>query len=270
MVNLTKPKRKLVIGDIHGALKALKQVLEKCSYNPEEDQLIFLGDYVDGYPESAQTIDYLIELKEKANFKPIFLIGNHDVWLLEWLVNGNMKLIWLSQGGSSTLASYDELFNFTKNYKYSKKEHKNFFKNSKPYYIDEDNNVFVHAGFINPDLSKEEISVLTWDRKLFEIAFNSDKLYKETGKLPKILELFNKVFIGHTTTEIHKVKFGYPEYKNDKNNLNKPITVPIKRCNLINMDTGAGYSGKLSIMDINTEEFWQSDYTKNLYKREIL
>ena len=41
--------RTLVIGDIHGGLKALEQVLERANVTPE-DKLIFLGDYVDrGY-----------------------------------------------------------------------------------------------------------------------------------------------------------------------------------------------------------------------------
>ena len=52
--------RTLVIGDIHGALKALKQCLKKSAYNDREDKLIFLGDYVDGWPESAELIEYLL------------------------------------------------------------------------------------------------------------------------------------------------------------------------------------------------------------------
>jgi serine/threonine protein phosphatase 1 len=36
-----------VIGDIHGGLAALKQVLERAPVKPA-DTLIFLGDYVDG------------------------------------------------------------------------------------------------------------------------------------------------------------------------------------------------------------------------------
>ena len=40
-------KRTFVIGDIHGGLKALLQVLNKLEVK-EEDSLIFVGDYVDG------------------------------------------------------------------------------------------------------------------------------------------------------------------------------------------------------------------------------
>ena len=56
--------RTLVIGDIHGGFKALLQVMERANVTTK-DTLIFLGDYVDGWSESAQVIDYLIELDKK-------------------------------------------------------------------------------------------------------------------------------------------------------------------------------------------------------------
>jgi serine/threonine protein phosphatase 1 len=62
--------RTFVIGDIHGGLKALIQVLNKVEIT-EKDTLIFIGDYVDGWSESAQVIEFLIELAEK--FSCIFI-----------------------------------------------------------------------------------------------------------------------------------------------------------------------------------------------------
>ncbi len=67
--------RKLVIGDIHGGFKALIQVLERAEVTPD-DQLIFLGDYVDGWSESSQIIHFLTELSGKQEC--IFIKGNHD------------------------------------------------------------------------------------------------------------------------------------------------------------------------------------------------
>lgn len=58
-------KRTLAIGDIHGGFKALKQVFEKTKVT-ENDRLIFLGDYVDGWSESSQIIQFLIELFRKT------------------------------------------------------------------------------------------------------------------------------------------------------------------------------------------------------------
>ena len=42
----------------------------------------------------------------------------------------------------------------------------------------------------------------------------------------------------------------------------------MNRCNVWNLDTGGGYEGRLTIMDINTKEFWQSDNMKTLYPNE--
>ena len=68
--------RTLVIGDIHGGLKGLIQIIKRAKVS-SDDALIFLGDYVDGWSESAQVIQYLIDLS-KTN-KCVFIKGNHDV-----------------------------------------------------------------------------------------------------------------------------------------------------------------------------------------------
>ena len=57
---------------------------------------------------------------------------------------------------------------------------------------------------------------------------------------------FSKVIIGHTPTISHK-----------------PETVS----NVINIDTGSGNGGRLTLMDLNTMEYFQSDFTKKLYKK---
>src|SRR5580765_2797194 len=95
--------RKIVIGDIHGALKALKQIVAQLK--PEKtDELIFIGDYVDGWSESAQVIDYIIEL-EKTN-RCVFIKGNHDAWAEEWLRTGLADPEWVQHGGAETIKSY--------------------------------------------------------------------------------------------------------------------------------------------------------------------
>ena len=56
--------RKLVIGDIHGGLRAVHQIFERAKVTTD-DTLIFLGDYVDGWSESPQVLDFLIALNKK-------------------------------------------------------------------------------------------------------------------------------------------------------------------------------------------------------------
>ena len=59
--------RILVIGDIHGGLRALHQIMERAKVTTT-DTLIFLGDFVDGWSESPQVIDFLIDLSKLIRF----------------------------------------------------------------------------------------------------------------------------------------------------------------------------------------------------------
>ena len=42
----------------------------------------------------------------------------------------------------------------------------------------------------------------------------------------------------------------------------------MNRCNVWNLDTGAGYRGRLTIMDIDSKKYWQSDNAILLYPNE--
>ena len=81
----SKMSRTLVVGDIHGGFKALRQVLERAEVTPN-DQLIFLGDYVDGWSESSEIIHFLMDLSKKQEC--IFIKGNHHAWSEDWLTSG--------------------------------------------------------------------------------------------------------------------------------------------------------------------------------------
>lgn len=264
--------RTLVCGDIHGGLKALKQALQRASYDSMRDKLIFLGDYVDGWPESAQLIDYLIELQEfSPKEKPIiFIRGNHDQWCHEWFIYGIAQEMWLKQGGQSTKDSYLETCYLHKD------SHKNFFKYLVNYYVDEENRGFVHGGF----KSKKGLghaaheSDYYWDRDMWELAIalngnipdKSDPDYNQYYRPnPYRMYKHKEIFIGHSATTMHKIKPEHKEYKDPNQPKNGGIIVPMNRCNVWNLDTGGGWGGKLSIMDIDTKEYWQSDFVKDLY-----
>ena len=128
--------RTFAIGDIHGGLKALVQVLNEIEVR-DEDQLIFMGDYVDGWSESAQVIQFLIELSESITCT--FIKGNHDVWCETWLRTGEVNPTWYMHGGKETMESY-EGFSETE-----KQRHLQFFENLKMYHLDKANRLFLHA-----------------------------------------------------------------------------------------------------------------------------
>lgn len=95
--------RTIAIGDVHGGLKALIQLLQKVNITPD-DKLIFLGDYVDGWSDSANVVTYLIELGKQNTC--IFLRGNHDDLTHRWLKTGEMNEQWLQHGGQSSIDAY--------------------------------------------------------------------------------------------------------------------------------------------------------------------
>ncbi|OOV16994.1 metallophosphoesterase family protein [Flavobacterium sp. LM4] len=236
--------RTLVIGDIHGGLKALVQLLNRIALS-ETDRLIFLGDYVDGWSESAQVIEFLIRLSQKQEC--IFIKGNHDAWCQEWLEKDVINDIWFLHGGKSTIESYQ-------NIDISEKEkHLEFFNQMKDYFVDENNNLFIHAGFSSMHGPEKEHyqTNFSWDRTLWEMALTMDKRIKKDSNLyPKRLLLFNDIYIGHTPT------------------LHYDIEIPMQGCNVWNIDTGAGFYGKLTCIEVETKEFWQSDVVQTFYPNE--
>ncbi|WP_010136114.1 metallophosphoesterase family protein [Ochrovirga pacifica] len=235
--------RTLVIGDIHGGFRALEQILERAKVSTD-DTLIFLGDYVDGWSESFETLNLLISLKASHNC--IFLRGNHDELFYEWLKNGKDNPNWLLHGGQATLDSYrNRPLNFIQ-------IHANFLENLDNYYLDNKNRLFLHAGFTNiKGIEHEHFSkMLYWDRSLWETALAARNLPENDPYYPERLKIYSEIFIGHTPLS--------------KINIDKPMLVS----GVWNVDTGAAFTNPLTIMDIDTKEFWQSDPLPNLYPNE--
>lgn len=234
----------LVFGDIHGGLRALKQLLSKVTIQPR-DSLIFLGDYVDGWSESAETIAFLIELSQQ--YHCIFIKGNHDLWCGRWLNLGATNPVWEAHGGKETIESY------IKSGLLTSQAHKDFFNLLHDYYIDEEKRLFIHAGYTSIHGVSKEVyeSNYYFDRTLWEMALTMDQRIQKDSKLfPKRLLLYSEIYVGHTPTINYDVEF------------------PMQGCNVWNIDTGAGFTGKLTCLDVDTKEFWQSDPLISLYPDE--
>ena len=267
--NLNRKGRTLVFGDAHGGFKAFLQVLERCNFNNKIDKLIGLGDVADGWGQTAELVEYLIQLQKESNNRHIFLRGNHDVWCQEWLNTGERKPIWVVQGGQATIDSYIRTGLVTN------AEHKNFFNELHNYYVDEENRGFVHGGFISKNGLGHEAyqSDYYWDRDLWGLALlqhgkKLDNMSVEANTKLRRFEKHKEIYIGHTTTGNWLVKPHLPEYQFEEQPKEGRIVVPMNRCNVWNMDTGGGFEGRLTIMDIDTKEFWQSDDLRTLYPDE--
>lgn len=217
-----------VVGDIHGSHKALVQALERCNFDRESDTLIVLGDVVDGWPESRQVIDELLGIPNL-----IHLLGNHDQWARDWMIYGHASWEWIPQGGQETVQSYGGHG--------VPESHKKYMRAALDYYVDGHNRLFVHAGMMpHTPMVEQFTDILLWDRSLWNMIRHMDPDHDNVTQ-------FDRVFIGHTAT----TSIGSDQ--------------PFQGAEVWNLDTGCGWGGRLTIMDVDTEEYWQSDLSSDLH-----
>ncbi|OEU64353.1 MAG: hypothetical protein BA870_06000 [Desulfuromonadales bacterium C00003094] len=151
--------RLLAVGDIHGCRDLLQELLRQVA-PCAEDQVVFLGDYIDRGPDSRGVIDYLLDFRQRWP-QTVFLKGNHEAMLLNFL-DGHERLRYLLNGGETTLYNYREKGQLT-----IPPSHLQFLRDLRLYFETE-HHLFVHAG-LRPEVSlknqKEED--LLWIREDF-------------------------------------------------------------------------------------------------------
>lgn len=256
-MNYNREPRTFVCGDIHGAYLALRQVLERSEFIYDYDTLITIGDVVDGWGDSFEVVEELLKIENRID-----IIGNHDNWFKKFIETGKHEVNW-KYGGLATAKSYAKAAGFELSVHNSHLDgedsyfinlnsgdipdsHQRFFRRQVNYYKDYNKNLFVHGGFNKYiELNQTPQYVFMWDRHLWH---QSIEAHQKGEKLP-YTEDFNDIFIGHTATS------GKPLYTDE----------PVHVDKVWNVDTGAGGWGKLTIMDIETKEYFQSDSVPSLY-----
>jgi serine/threonine protein phosphatase 1 len=153
-----------IVGDIHGCLDMLKRLIDKIEWNPANDRLIFIGDYIDRGENSKGVVDFLLKLKKDSSLIQC-LIGNHEQMFLDYLsgVDSQSSLL---NGGLSTLKSYEEVRR-SQDDALIPSSHLDFYSSLlsmielEQYYI-------VHAGF-RPNISIEDqdLNDMIWIREEF-------------------------------------------------------------------------------------------------------
>jgi serine/threonine protein phosphatase 1 len=201
--------RRLVISDIHGCNKTLKALLEKIQLTPE-DELYFLGDYIDRGPDSSGVLDTILELMEQ-NYTIYPLMGNHEYQALKAQKEYDKRSFFYFM---SKINKSGDLLN---NKKKIKKKY-NLFFNGLPLFYELDKFFIVHAGFDFTKKSpfKEKDSILNIRK------FTYDEI-KAKGKT---------IIHGH-----------------DPVNYNKMIKKIEKRKKIIPLDNGCVYNKKHRIYD---------------------
>ena len=103
--------RAYVVGDIHGRLDLLEQLLAKIHSELQRRPiakvlLVFVGDLIDRGPSSAHVVERLRTYRREG-IQTVFLLGNHEEVLLR-ILGGEAQLIakWRWFGGAECLQSY--------------------------------------------------------------------------------------------------------------------------------------------------------------------
>jgi len=128
-------------------------------WDPEEDTLLFIGDYIDRGPDSAGVVEHILGLRQWSD-RIVCLMGNHERLLLDFL-DGRDRGEYLINGGRETIESYGgqeagipvDHFDFI---------------NSLSYYYETGEQIFVHAGLRDGrPLAEQDPSDLIWIREEF-------------------------------------------------------------------------------------------------------
>jgi len=222
--------RLLAIGDIHGQLAKLEELMRQVCPD-QEDRLIFLGDYIDRGPDSRGVIDYLLALDARLP-RTVFLRGNHEQLFLDALVERGIRSgktlrdlspvyrlyagvddtdLFLANGGSATLRGYGGGWVIPP-------PHLRFLEETRLSYR-EGRYLFVHAGAgSDSETGEPDPFVLLWSR------------FSSPGRGEILV-------VGHTVTDD-----------------GRPLFEPGRIC----LDTGAGWGGPLTACDVLTSRSWQA------------
>lgn len=237
---MKKRNKVFVLGDLHGNYRGLKFILQKCNFNYELDTLYFVGDICDG-TFSNETIECVEELLKIKNFFPCY--GNHDLYLKKWIIDDIINPRWISIGGEKTI------YNIFKNENYLQLL-KSYFSKCKYHHV-YNKIVICHGGFN----TKKPIN----NQKEFIFATNRD-LYKKV-KLCQSQETKLKFYYSkNETIPIDYIIIGHTPTKNN---------LPDFCGNVINIDTGSGNHGKLTILNLDNFEYLQTELTSKLYKNGL-
>ena len=184
MTGKTDGQRIYAIGDVHGHLDALNEVMARIQDDlagrpHPRPRVVCMGDYMDRGPESRGVLDALISL-EASPLDATFLLGNHDSFVRIYLDSPeayDCNYHWLHPvlGGAETLAAYGVHDASPVNPNATRDafaaafppEHLAFLERCE-LFLPVGNYLFVHAG-IRPgvELAQQKQSDLIWIREPF-------------------------------------------------------------------------------------------------------
>lgn len=197
MFSLQVPKpqqgRRFVIADVHGCMLTLVALIKKIGLTTQ-DQVFFLGDYIDRGNDSAGVIDFILNL-EDSGYKIFALKGNHEEMFLEaWQRYQERGMTLQAHQRFLEYVKYNHIENLLNENKKPQLRFLSFMENLYHYFVLPDF-YLVHAGF-NLQVTEpfEDLRSMLWQRGFA----NMDNL---DGKLNG-----KKIIIGHTVHQLGQIK----------------------------------------------------------------
>ena len=96
-----------VIGDVHGNLRALDDLLAQLGpLLAAKDTAVFLGDYIDRGPDTRGCIDRILRWQKESPARVITLLGNHEDWLLRSIKDPTRHSWLVGMEADETIVSY--------------------------------------------------------------------------------------------------------------------------------------------------------------------
>lgn len=223
--------RVYAVGDVHGRDDLLRQMLQILVKDGEDFEgqikLVMIGDYIDRGPASAQVVDILLKELPEA-WETVFLRGNHEHAMMEFLKDPRRMPMWLGWGGIQALESYEvkpygargmrdlEALAAELRFALEEKGHDAFYDRTVLWHVVGDY-AFVHAG-VRPRVALEK-------QMEDDVLFIRDDFLRHPHELPY------RVVFGHTIFDI-------PLMQNDR----------------IGIDSGAFLSGCLTAVALEGME----------------
>ncbi|WP_414048733.1 metallophosphoesterase [Macrococcus animalis] len=175
-----------IVGDIHGCYNTLKKILK--NWNPQEEQLMFVGDYINKGKHSKEVVQLVRKLQSEYS-NTVCIKGNHEYQMAKYIFQ-NIPLHQMKENYKYTIEHYDLRHKFLSDAKWMR---------NLPMYYENDAIYVSHAG----------VNFLGFRK------FHNESMWsvlRFRGKLKKMKKL---QVIGHTPTEI-----GKPIYLKQYNTLN--------------------------------------------------
>ena len=95
------------IGDIHGCLSELQDMLGQIEDQAPSGHVVFLGDYIDRGPASREVLQLVMAGPRREGWRWTALKGNHEDLMVQAYANGGADWArWVENGGHETLESF--------------------------------------------------------------------------------------------------------------------------------------------------------------------